>query len=97
MKKLICTKTSIQKTLKEFFDSEKININISTEPTGDIEVVKCDDSKESTLAVIYSGGCITCEIARSIAKKMNISLSQTGKLMNHLDVKIRRCSLGCFK
>ena len=97
MKKQICVETSIAEQVREFFDSEKIDVEIVTGQPGDIEVAVCEDRKESNSDIIYSGGWITCETARSLAKKMKISLGQTGKMLNHLDVKVRRCSLGCFK
>ena len=97
MKKQIYVEISIAEHLREFFDREKIDIEIVTDQPCDIEFTKCDEPRESNLGIIYSGGWITCEMARSLAKKMNISLGQMGKLLNHMDVKIRHCSLGCFK
>ncbi|MBN2182271.1 MAG: hypothetical protein JW715_10180 [Sedimentisphaerales bacterium] len=97
MKKKICTETSIAERLQEFLDKEKMNLDVVTETDGAVEVMKCAEPKESNLDVIYAGGWITCEIARSMAKKINISFGQMGNLLNHLDVKIRHCSLGCFK
>lgn len=97
MKKKICAETSIAKRLQEFLDKEKINLEVVTDTDDAPEVMKCAKPTESNLDIIYSGGWITCEMARSLAKKINISLRQMGKLLNHLDVKIRHCSLGCFK
>ena len=97
MKKRICVEISIADKLRGFFNSEKIDIDVISGQPDNIEVRQCDDHRESNLDIIYSGGWITCEIARSLAQKMEISLEQTGKLLNLLNVKIRRCSLGCFK
>lgn len=97
MKKRICVEISMTEQLQEFLDREKIDIDIVTGQTADIEVVKCDARKKSCSDIIYSGGWISCEIARSLAKKIDISLGQMGRLLNLLDVKIRSCSLGCFK
>jgi hypothetical protein len=97
MKKRICAEILITDKLREFLDREKIDIDIVTDQPCDVKVIQCNDRRESDLDTIYSGGWITCEMARSLAKKIDISLGQTGKLLNHLDVKIRRCSLGCFK
>jgi hypothetical protein len=97
MKKQICVEISIAEHLREFIDREKINIEIVTDSPCDIEVIKCDEPRESNLDTIYYDGWITCEMARSLVKKMDISLGQMGKLLNHMDVKIRSCSLGCFK
>ena len=87
----------MEQSFQEFLDSEKIAIEIVSDEPCDIKVIQCDDRKESKLDTIYSGGWITCERARSLAQRIKISLGQMGKLLDHLDVKIRRCSLGCFK
>jgi len=97
MKKRICVEASIAEQLREFLDAEEIKIKVVTDGSYDVAVVQCDERKESNSDMIYSGGWITCEMARSLAKKMNIPLDQTGKLLNYIDVKIRSCSLGCFK
>ena len=97
MKKKICPENSIAQKLQEFLDKEKINLEVVTNIQCEINVTTCDERKESNLDIIYSGGWITCEMARSLAKKINIPLTQMGKLLNHLNVKIRSCSLGCFK
>jgi hypothetical protein len=97
MKKKIYTEISIAQGLQEFLDKDKMDLEVVTGTHGAIEVMKCVKPKESNLDIIYSGGWISCEMARSLAKKINISFGQMGKLLNHLDVKIRHCSLGCFK
>ncbi len=97
MKKKICPETSIAQNLQEFLNKEKINLEVVTGKEDAVEIMKCSEPKKSNLDIIYSGGWITCEMARSLAKKINIPLAQMGKLLNHLNVKIRSCSLGCFK
>ncbi len=97
MKKLICVEASIAYQLREFLDVEEIKIGIVMNRNYDVAVVQCNDRRKSNLDTIYLGGWITCETARNLAKKIDISLGQMGKLLDHLDVKIRRCSLGCFK
>lgn len=34
--------------------------------------------------------------ARLLAKKLDITKPQMGKLLDELDVKVRECGLGCF-
>ena len=97
MKKQICVEKSIAQQLKDLIYNEKIDLEVVTNIQCEINVTTCDERKESNLDIIYSGGWITCEMARSLAKKINIPLAQMGKLLNHLNVKIRSCSLGCFK
>ncbi len=95
--KKICVPTSITSPFQEFFDNEGIAVEIVTGRQFDVKVVQCNNQRESNLDTIFSGGWITCGMARSLAKKMKIPLDQMGKMLNHLDIKIRKCSLGCFK
>ena len=97
MKKKICAPESIAPSLGEFISKEGINIEIVPAPPCDIKVIQCTERKASDMETIYSGGWISCRTARSLAEKLNISLMQTGLLLNQLDVKIRNCALGCFK
>ncbi len=97
MKKRIYVESSLKDKLLEFVNNENIDIEIVPDEPCDFKVIRTNERIESELDTIYSGGWISCEMARSMAKKMEISLSQMGNLLNHLDVKIRRCSLGCFK
>ena len=97
MKSKIFVPASIISPLQEFFNNEGIAIEIVTDQRGDVTVIQGNDCRECNSDTIFSGGWITCEMARSLARQMKISLGQMGKLLNHLDVKVRRCSLGCFK
>ena len=97
MKKRIYVEISLKDKLQEFVNSENIDIEIVNEEPCDIKIIRTTEKIESDLDTIYSGGWIKCEMARSLAKKMEISLSRMGNLLNLLDVKIRKCSLGCFK
>lgn len=97
MKKRIYVEIPIKEKLEEFINNQNIDLEIVTEKPCDIKIIRADERRESDSDTIYSGGWIACEMARSIAKKMEISLSQMGNLMNQLNVKIGKCSLGCFK
>ena len=97
MKKQICVDVSIAEQLREFLNVEGIKIEVVTEGHCNVAVVQCEDRKESDLNSIYSGGWITCDTARVSAKKLGIPVMQMGKLLDHLDVKIRKCGLGCFQ
>jgi hypothetical protein len=97
MKKRIYVENSLKEKFDIFVNSENIDIEIVSGPVCDLKIIRCDERMESDLETIYSGGWIACEMARGMAKKMGFSLSQMGNLLNQLDVKIRKCSLGCFK
>ena len=50
----------------------------------------------SDLTTIYAGGSIACATAFELAAKLGISQTKMGKLLDHLDVRVRHCQLGCF-
>jgi len=39
---------------------------------------------------------LSCEKAHELAKELNTSLQEIGKLCNELKIKIAACQLGCF-
>lgn len=96
MKKKINVPDSLAPAVQELFDREKIDLEIAADQQCDIDIVLCDDRKESDLQTLYSGGWIACETARAVAKRIDIPLEQMGQLLDQLDVKVRKCSLGCF-
>ena len=93
----VYAETSIKPKLQEFLRNEDIDLHIVSNSQCEIKIISREEHKESNLNTIYLDGWITCEMARSFAKKINIPLIQMGKLLNHLNVKIKSCSLGCFK
>ena len=97
MKKQIYVEVSIVDQLREFLETAGIDIAVVTDGNYDLAVVQSKDRQESDLDTVYSGGWIACETARGLAKKLQIPVGQMGKLLDHLDVKVRRCGLGCFE
>jgi hypothetical protein len=43
-----------------------------------------------------SGGTIRCAVALAMAPLLGIATKDLGRLLNHLGIKVRDCSLGCF-
>ena len=39
---------------------------------------------------------LSCENAHALAKELNASLQEIGKVCNELKIKISACQLGCF-
>jgi hypothetical protein len=97
MKTRICIEVSIASQVQQFLNMEGIEIKVVTDGNCDVAVVRCKDHKECDLNTIYAGGWIKCETARALAKKSAIPIRQMGKLLDYLNVKICKCSLGCFK
>ena len=96
MKKRISVDISVSGPFEEFLKAKGIRIDLKTNGSSDVEVLRCDDSKESSMDTLYFGGWIACETARALAKKLEIPMAQMGCVLSYLDVKIRKCSLGCF-
>ncbi len=42
------------------------------------------------------GNRLTCEQAHALAKELNVTLQELGRLCNELKIKISACQLGCF-
>ncbi|MHC4122562.1 MAG: hypothetical protein ACYSSI_03235 [Planctomycetota bacterium] len=97
MKKRICIEASMADKLEEFLKAEEIKIEVLTQGDCDVRIFPCEARKESDLNTIYSHGWIGCETARALAAKLGVPVGQMGKLLNYLDVKIRKCGLGCFE
>jgi len=77
---------------------QEISVPIQVQTNGGYLSVKesSTERQESSIEVLYVNGRISCSTARAIASHLEITLSQTGQLLDHLKVKIRQCELGCF-
>ncbi len=63
---------------------------------GAIRIAASDDRRECSADTLWHGGRIDCELARSLAGKLGISVRKMGELLELLNVKIMHCGLGCF-
>ena len=87
----------MRESVRAFIESEAIPLNIVAGESGAVRVMESEKGRESTPTVLEAGGWIACGIARSMAAKLDISSGSMGKLLTHLDIKIRDCELGCFE
>lgn len=55
------------------------------------------ERRESTADTLEAGGWIRCATAWAVAARHEIALRRLGALLNALDIKVRKCSLGCFE
>ena len=95
MKKISVPNSLLDKLL-QFTTEASIPLGIVT-GNADVTLEICTgDRLESDQATIYSNGWIKCANARLLAKKLGISNSQMGKLLDELKIKVRECGLGCF-
>jgi len=96
MKTKLNVPVSMVEQLREFLDKEAIQLELVTDGSADVKVLECEERKKSDMKTIYSGGWIPCETARAMAGKLGITIRHMGKLLTHIDTKIRECGLGCF-
>jgi len=87
---------SVVESVGEFLKSESIPLDAVDGDDCAVRVVKTEERLESNLETLYCGGWIACETARAMAESLRISIPEMGKLLNHLDVKVRQCGLGLF-
>jgi len=45
---------------------------------------------------VSKSGKISCRAAHELAKELEVSVREVGKLINTLNLKIIACELGCF-
>lgn len=88
---------SMVKSINEFAKIEKLPIAAASRGPGVLKVVKSQAGRQSTPTELHAGGSITCGLARDLASKLGVKYREMGKLLNHLDIKIRACDLGCFE
>lgn len=98
MKKVFIEEARV-KEFAEYITERGISIGVvgDLQSDTDLKIKACGgDILESSLTVLYSGGWISCGTAHTLAAKLEIGLKQTGELLNYLDIKIKKCELGCF-
>ena len=96
MKRRIYADDSLIESLGCIIEAKGIQIDLTKENDSDVRVFISGTRKESDLKTLYSGGWIACRTALSMAKKLEIPRVQMGLILNHLDIKVKNCSLGCF-
>jgi hypothetical protein len=88
---------TMAESLRAFVEREKLPLSVVTTAGGTVQVVESAQGEPSNLSVLKAGGSIACPLARRMAPRLGIRIRDVGKLLNHLDIRIRACELGCFK
>jgi len=97
MKQKICADAALADELREYIKTEGLQLDVVSEPDTELVLVAHRDQARSDMRTICAGGWIACETARALARELGLPLLKMGKMLDHLNVKIRQCSLGCFK
>lgn len=61
-----------------------------------VRIAEAPGRKACTRSTLYPGGWIACPVARGMAARLGIPPRQARALLDLLDIKVRRCELGCF-
>ncbi len=92
----VCVPESLLDGFAGFVCDKAIDLEVVT-ADGDLRVEDSGGERlESDMDVLYSGGWVSCSVARDLAGKLEVSLDQMGGILDHLNVKVRQCGLGCF-
>lgn len=88
----------LQETVRDLVGRLNVPVEVVAEGEAVVQVVNADPGTrpESTLATLYCGGWIACPTALELADRLEIDSHKLGGLVNALNIKIKRCQLGCF-
>jgi hypothetical protein len=88
---------SSRENLQNFFNDAGITVEWADSP-GNAKVT-VDWPEEKAVCepmILHAGGRISCPNAFAAAKRLNIDRGTMGNLLNHLNIRIFGCQLGCF-
>ena len=74
----------------------RLAVELAEDGPCDIRVETGSREREGSADVLYAGGWIACPTAWGLAKKHGLPLAALGELLDALDIRVRRCALGCF-
>ena len=94
--KKVYAENALFDSLIEFVDAEGIRLELTRDDHSDVRILKSDEKRESDLETLYACGWIKCSTALAMAQKLQLPTIQIGALLDHLNIKIKNCSLGCF-
>ena len=85
----------IRDSLSEYLQAKAIALDL-VEGEASLNVVTGQKGQPCDARTIRVGGWIACGTALGMASRLGIPTRRMGALLDHLQVKIRACSLGCF-
>ena len=88
--------STMVKPLSSFLAAEGLSLDVVTDADCTVRVEPGAEGEQSTATVLRAGGAIACGTAFHIAGKLGVKVHDLGKLLDHLDIKVRACQLGCF-
>ena len=96
MKSTICVPADILDDFARFVEREGLPLEVKTTGDCDLRVLHAERGVESDVSTLQARGWIACPVAWQLAGKLGTSNAKVGALTDFLDIKIRKCALGCF-
>ena len=83
--------------VSDFLSTQGIRLDLVEADDCTVQVAEANERTRCGRRRLCVGGFSACETARGMAAKLGIRVRQMGKLLDFLGIKVRSCSLGCFK
>jgi hypothetical protein len=87
---------ALTESLGAFIKAESIPLGVVVGANATVQVVASQEGQESSASQLQAGGWIACLTAHQLAERLEVETRQVGKLLDHLEIKIKACELGCF-
>lgn len=85
-------------SIMRFFEEASISVDwVDSQDKADVVIDFPEGKVECEPGTLHCGGRISCPDAFVNSGMMKIDRADMGKLLNHLDIRIFACQLGCFK
>ncbi len=83
--------------IRQLLAGQEIPLEVVCGGEGAVRVAQSGERRECDLTTLHAGGWITCPTAWAMASGLQIGNPAMGKILNLLDIRVRRCDLGCFQ
>ena len=80
-----------------FVANEELPLTVVAGDNGDVQTAESAERRQSTATVLQAGGWIACSTALGMAETLGVSPRGIGKLLNHIDIRVRAYQWGCFE
>ena len=97
MRAVLSVPESLAGAVRQVVADEDIPLDVVCEGQCAVRVEQGSERMECDLVTLHAGGWITCPVARATASKLQIGNRAMGRILNLLEIKVRRCDLGCFQ
>ena len=97
MHPILAVPEAMVESLRAYVAAEALPLTVNTGNQGTVRVVESSEGNQSTPSELHAGGWIACRTAFELAERLGLRPREAGKLVDHLNIRIRACQLGCFE